>query len=620
MHLPQGFSRVPTLLVALRELGSTWLLQRVIVEMEARCRGAARNAPRGSWGASSLQASAGRVGLVDREQLGSWLRANASDDRREALRTTMEELSHRRFVVFGESVTMDSWHRDPVTGKMYDNGAHWSTIRELPGSDLKCVWEPSRCTWMLDLARLECLEPSAGAADLFAELLADWMRENPPNTGVNWKCGQESSVRLLQVVLAAEAMGDAAHPDTWKLIGELAVATAQRVSAHIRYAYSQQNNHLSSEAMGLRLAALYCADHADADDWIIASDRAYAYTQESLLFDDGGSSQFSLNYHRVFLDAFAIGLLVDRHRGFSNVNFRSALACGTSLLESMWMPDASETLFFGHDDGGHLLPLEDDGHRNIGPALALNRSLSAYPNAEPDQPPHWESLAWFGLRDAAPQHPGRAHTHFRSHAQMGIHRADAGETSVFLRAGPLPFRPSQCDQLHLDIWHAGRSVAVDRGTYAYTGDFEGMPAYSSSRDHNTVVLEGEDHMTPLSRFLWVNRRPGRLVVSEVADESVTLGAEAALGRSKRLATRRVEVQVGQVTVTDVLAGSGEWHTCWALTPDGPLELVPEPDDEIEHEVARAAGYRQLVHDLRVVRRSPDAAGQVVSVFRQVEAT
>ena len=42
--------------------------------------------------------------------------------------------------------------------------------------------------------------------------LSDWLQENPPYLGHNWKCGQEASIRVIHLACAALILGQDFDP------------------------------------------------------------------------------------------------------------------------------------------------------------------------------------------------------------------------------------------------------------------------------------------------------------------------------------------------------------------------------------------------------------------------
>ena len=64
------------------------------------------------------------------------------------------------------------------------------------------------------------------------------------------------------------------------------------------------------------------------------------------------------------------------------------------------------------------------------------------------------------------------------------------------------FRPSHADALHLDLWHDGRNILRDAGTYSYHADPCWQAYFPGTQAHNTVEFDGRDQMPRIRRFLF----------------------------------------------------------------------------------------------------------------------
>ena len=75
---------------------------------------------------------------------------------------------------------------------------------------------------------------------------------------------------------------------------------------------------------------------------------------------------------------------------------------------------------------------------------------------------------------------------------------------TFIRCGNHKDRPSQADNLHLDVWYKGENILVDGGSYKYNTDQQTLKYFMGTASHNTVMLDDYDQMKKGSRFIWYN--------------------------------------------------------------------------------------------------------------------
>jgi len=81
------------------------------------------------------------------------------------------------------------WFLDPFSKKRLSFAGHWSKLNEFRGGDIKVVWEASRFEWAPLLAQAWRIEGEERYLDTLNAWLLDWVKCNPVNSGVNWKCG-----------------------------------------------------------------------------------------------------------------------------------------------------------------------------------------------------------------------------------------------------------------------------------------------------------------------------------------------------------------------------------------------------------------------------------------------
>src|SRR5690606_26557495 len=77
-----------------------------------------------------------------------------------------------------------------------------------------------------------------------------------------------------------------------------------------------------------------------------------------------------------------------------------------------------------------------------------------------------------------------------------------GETLTFVRCGSHKDRPHQADNLHIDIWHQGKNILFDAGSYKYNTDAVTLKYFMGTESHNAVMLNGHDQMEKGARFIW----------------------------------------------------------------------------------------------------------------------
>lgn len=431
--------------------------------------------------------------------------------------------------------------------------------------DIKGVWEASRFDWVLACAQQAATGHPAGLERLNA-WLADWVVGNAPYRGVNWKCGQEASIRVMHLAMAALMLRQTQRPAPGLI--ELVVLHLQRIAPTLQYAMAQDNNHGTSEAAALFIGGswLRSQGHPRGKRWERAGRKWLGNRVGRLIEDDGTFSQYSANYHRVMLDTLCMAERWRRHLelpAFSLRFYRRALAA-TGWLANLVDPDTGDAPNLGANDGARLLPLTDTDYRDYRPSVQLASVLFAEASAY-TATGSWDlPLAWLGLdRPAATRDWQRS----QDCTQGGLAVMRQGQAMALLRYPRFRFRPAQSDLLHLDLWHGGNNLLRDGGSYSYNAEPEWQGYFPGVASHNTVQFDDRDQMPRLGRFLfgaWPKVRDRQSLRQE--DDGISVAAGY---RDWRGAYHHRHVQLGdrRLCVVDRVSGFDQKAVLrWRLPP------------------------------------------------------
>jgi len=447
------------------------------------------------------------------------------------------------------------WHANPVNGsRVKDPDRHWWEIPDFDAAvgDIKTIWEASRFDWVLAYAQQAAIGQQA-ALHRLNTWLADWIQQNPPYKGPNWKCGQEASIRVMHLAMAAVVMDQVDTPLSGLL--ELVELHLQRIAPTIMYAIAQDNNHGTSEAAALFIGGSWLAAHGNRQgkQWSSLGRKWLENRAKRLIERDGSFSQYSLNYHRVMLDTFCMAEVwrqkLDLPR-FSDIWYDRSRAA-TNWLFSMISPENGDGPNLGANDGARLLQLIDTDYRDYRPsvhlAMALFENRRAYESSGT-----WDiPLQWLGLSmpSSIAARPGNA-----VFDQGGLAILRRGGATTMLRYPRFRFRPSQADALHLDLWLEGRNLLRDAGTYSYNTDAEWLAYFPGTASHNTVQFDDRDQMPRLSRFLFGNwLKTSAIRPLQETNECVSFGASYVDGEAV-FHDRDIKLSDRQLVVQDKIGG------------------------------------------------------------------
>lgn len=373
------------------------------------------------------------------------------------------------------------WHRNVFTGYEYPR-AHWTAIsdNDPERGDIKDVWELSRLPFTYLFARAHVLTGDDRYVEAWWQAIEDWAHHNPPNLGVNWHCGQETSLRAITLCFGLSVFAD--HPASTTARLDLAArilgASVDRVRPTVGYALSQRNNHAVSE-----LVFLLTVDNTNDRQLL----RHLLEVLDDQFYPDGSYSQQSFTYQRLAVQALQ-WLLVTRPdlppRARSRVV--EVLARSRDFLSrcsdpvSGWLPN------YGPNDGALLLHLTTAHYRDFRPLLT---SLGA-----PGDPERREPSLWLSIPEVAEQKTDANEQPTTYHTLRGP------RSLAFTRIGTGRHRPGHADQQALDLWIDGSNVVPDPGTFRYTAPtpwgnpFTGAEVHAAPRADESAALT-------LGRFL-----------------------------------------------------------------------------------------------------------------------
>jgi len=391
-----------------------------------------------------------------------------------------------------------NWQINPITGRECDVNRKWYEIPDFDEvtGDIKIIWEVSRFTHFICFARAYVVSKNIKYYEAFSIQLKNWIKHNPYPYGANYKCGQECSFRIANVLFTYslfKRFGLITEDDTTN-VKILVYRCYKKILSNFFYARKCiKNDHTFSELMGMILGAWCVKDEGKID-------YAYKILNEEInrqFSDDGGYLGYSFNYEREILQTLECILALGRvlNRSISEESNQRLIKAVNLLYQcqdnaSGFLPN------YGSNDGALIFPLSSCKYRDYRPVInalsVLTTGKRMYGHGLYD-----EELLWFvGTIDQEISENEKKSGHYDS---AGIYLLKNDNFFAFLVANKYKRRPGHMDQLHLDLWMDGRNVLCDSGTYSYIGEVGRQ--YAASTAHNTVSIAGKNQMNIFGHFL-----------------------------------------------------------------------------------------------------------------------
>ncbi|MBE7535915.1 MAG: alginate lyase family protein [Anaerolineales bacterium] len=418
-----------------------------------------------------------------------------------------------------------SWQTYPVSSLQSPQKLHWSQISDDSTTDIKFIWEPNRFAFVYTLVRAYVATHDEKYPEAFWSLIEDWAKHNPPNTGPNWMDGQEIALRFMAWTFGYFQFSNSpsSTPDRKAKFILLVAAQANRIYKNIGYAISTRSNHTISEAFGLWMVGLLFPELKHAEKYLSLGRKLLEQSAAEQIFPDGTYSMYSLNYHRFILQTYlyAIRLGELNNLQFSN-SLYSSIASSLDYLSHLISPQTGEMPVYGSNDGALVLPLNNCDFTDYRPLLQLGWYITKKEFLF--EPGPWdEDIFWLcgevqltakSAKNAKEEKENlRALSVLRgeSFPNGGVYLLHSSNSRALIHCTDYTSRPSHADQLHVDLWIYGHNVAIDAGTYLYSGHPPWRNGLTHTSVHNTVTVDNKDQMTMVSRFTWTNWSNGKVL-------------------------------------------------------------------------------------------------------------
>lgn len=446
---------------------------------------------------------------------------------------------------------------NPVNGYHYDIKRHWIRVEDFneAAGDIKFVWEPSRFENFYILVRND-YHNGEDHADFVIKRILDWIDKNPLNCGPNYKCSQETSLRVLNWLFALNyyKSSELLTEKDWDKIITSIYWQIDHVYKNINFSrLSVRNNHAITETLTLYVAGLLFPDMPGAEKWKKNGKRWFEEEIEYQFEPDGTYLQQSMNYQRVVTQLLSLGIALAEKNGerFCDVVYERAYA-NLKFLYQMQDEGSGKLPNYGANDGALFFQFSDADYRDYRPQLDALHSLLTGKGLYGDD--CMEDAGWYGTlmptdRKVYPEIEKQYG--IIKYEKSGYYLIKEKNTLTFIRCGGFKGKKLP-DQLHVDVWYEGENVLMDGGSYLYNTELKWRKYFAGTESANTVMLGEESQMQKGPRFMWFY--PLTIVKAELMEEDSDYVFAGTIRAFKQLLE-------GGVTITRKvikLKGRAEW--------------------------------------------------------------
>jgi len=405
------------------------------------------------------------------------------------------------------SIDMDygnpiNWHYNPLTKQDSSRNVKWYRIPDfdIKRGDIKAIWEASRFTHFFYLARAFLITGNYKYYSAFSDQLKQWLKDNPYPYGANYKCGQECTLRMINALLAYSVFAKLTTAEDEDNIRCLVQVCYKKVLSNFFYAHKCiRNNHTLSEICGLIIGAWCCEDKQRLTNAYKLLDKEI----DNQFMSDGGYIQYSFNYQRFALQIMECVYKISEKTGKCISDKSKKLITNSVLLMYQCQDMSGYMPNYGSNDGALIFPVTVCQYRDFMPVINTVHSFVTGKRLF-DKGIHDEELLWFRRGDDIPKITIEKKSTAFKQAGLFTLRHNGGFLMICLHV--FKTRPAHMDGMHIDLWHQGKNIFCDSGTYSYASEIGKELAKTAA--HNTVKVAGVEQMGSYSNFMiydWTNR-------------------------------------------------------------------------------------------------------------------
>jgi hypothetical protein len=530
-----------------------------------------------TWGLHWLQQQGanGPRAWLQREDAGTWWfepsdpQAWATDTCTAADLALAERAVRGEFELLGavaEPAATPAWRRDLYSGVEWPlEPADRLRVVRGDGSDIRTVWELSRCYHFTALARAAARTAEPRYADTFARHITSFIAQNPVGFGPHWASPMDVAIRSANWCLAVPLFAGADLPPAFwaSMLGNL-WSSGLFLERHLEWHPVYRGNHYVANLVGLAYLGTLFRGSRPGQRWLRIASRELRRELAYQVGEDGVALEASIAYHRLHTELFAwAGELLRRNvAGFDAAGYDAVIHRMVAFIGTTLQPDGHSPMVGDADDGR---------------LHALDARVLAEPRRHDlGLPPR------FRVPD-----PGDGAFAF---AAGGFFVLRQGDHHATIRCGPVGLRGAGShdhnDQLGFELVVGGRRIVPDSGSYVYTRDLTARHRFRSTAAHSVVQLDGAEQNPIRPDRPWrvlEDRTRSRALACEALPGGLRFAGEhrgyERLGGAICRREVMLDVPGGIWHIEDEVSGVGPMQLAWRLHLAGSVreEAVREPN-------------------------------------------
>jgi len=410
-----------------------------------------------------------------------------------------------------------NWHCDFKSGYRWNPKKYHKDIKIPCGkADIKIPWELSRFQHLSVLGEAYWLTNDRKYVREFVNQISDWIDNNKPKLGVNWRCTMDVAIRTCNWLLGWEFFKDSeviSQQFSFKFFESL-FQHGCHIRKNLEKSEALTGNHYLSDIVGLVYLGVLIPEFNEAKKWREFGIKELIKEMEKQVYPDGVDFEASTCYHRLALELFfyATFLVVINDQDFEEDNFIGVgnKTFGEEYLRRLYkmlefllyaLKPNGRTPQIGDNDNGRLHIFTKREVLDMRYLLTLGAIFFKEPKFKVKEFGFCEEALWVfgdkgyeiwqGLEENCLGNIGS-----QAFPDAGWYIMRSDKNYIIISCGPNGQKGNggHChnDKLSFELCIDGEDIVVDPGTYVYTPNPEWRNKFRSTACHNTVMVDDKE--------------------------------------------------------------------------------------------------------------------------------
>lgn len=188
-----------------------------------------------------------------------------------------------------------------------------------PGVDVKVPWELARMQHLVQYVFAYMMAENDNKEKYVQEFqneILDFISQNPPRYGVNWRCTMDVGIRVANWLMAYDlfcSLGVRFSAEFNRILADSVYAHGVHILHNLEYSPCLTLNHYLSDIGGLLFAAMHLESTPETDAWLAFAIQELSVEMGKQFHADGSNFEASTSYHCLSTEIMLHCALLCRH-------------------------------------------------------------------------------------------------------------------------------------------------------------------------------------------------------------------------------------------------------------------------------------------------------------------